>query len=310
MPKLDYTNTKAYLRGDWVDFKEANLSIASSSVLYGLSIYTVFNAIWDNKNKQLNIFRLEDHYRRLCNSAKIMDFDDFSRSCSFEDFTKIATQLLRKNSVQEDALVRITVFIDALIAGPRIHGLKNSISAYVYPMGEIYPRTGIDVCVSSWTRAADNMIPSRAKVNGQYVNASIMKNEALRNGYHEAIALDASGHVSEGTAANLFIVREGKLLTPDTTTDILEGITRATIIKLADYLGIANSQRTIDRTELYIADEAFMCGSSAHVTPILSIDKRPVGNGKIGPVSLRLFEAYKKAQRGEIQDFKQWLTKV
>jgi len=310
MPKLDYTNTKAYLRGDWVDFREANLSIASSSVLYGLSIYTVFNAIWDNKNKQLNIFRLEDHYRRLCNSAKIMDFDDFSRSCSFEDFTKIATQLLRKNSVQEDALVRITVFIDALIAGPRIHGLKNSISAYVYPMGEIYPRTGIDVCVSSWTRAADNMIPSRAKVNGQYVNASIMKNEALRNGYHEAIALDASGHVSEGTAANLFIVREGKLITPDTTTDILEGITRATIIKLADYLGIVNSQRTIDRTELYIADEAFMCGSSAHITPILSIDKRPVGNGKIGPVSLRLFEAYKKAQRGEIQDFKQWLTKV
>ncbi|MEI6741695.1 MAG: branched-chain amino acid transaminase [bacterium] len=310
MPKLDYTNTKAYLRGDWVDFREANLSIASSSVLYGLSVYTVFNAIWDNKNKQLNIFRLEDHYRRLCNSAKIMDFDDFSKSCSFEEFTKIATQLLRKNSVQEDVLVRITVFIDALIAGPRIHGLKNSISAYVYPMGEIYPRTGIDVCVSSWTRAADNMIPSRAKVNGQYVNASIMKNEALRNGYHEAIALDASGHVSEGTAANLFIVREGKLLTPDTTTDILEGITRATIIKLADYLGIANSQRTIDRTELYIADEAFMCGSSAHITPILSIDKRPVGNGKIGPVSLRLFEAYKKAQRGEIQDFKQWLTKV
>ena len=310
MPKLDYTNTKAYLRGDWVDCREANLSIASSSVLYGLSIYTVFNAIWDNKNKQLNIFRLEDHYRRLCNSAKIMDFDDFSKSCSFEEFTKIATQLLRKNSVQEDVLVRITVFIDALIAGPRIHGLKNSISAYVYPMGEIYPRTGIDVCVSSWTRAADNMIPSRAKVNGQYVNASIMKNEALRNGYHEAIALDASGHVSEGTAANLFIVREGKLLTPDTTTDILEGITRATIIKLADYLGIANSQRTIDRTELYIADEAFMCGSSAHITPILSIDKRPVGNGKIGPVSLRLFEAYKKAQRGEIQDFKQWLTKV
>jgi len=310
MPKLDYTNTKAYLRGDWVDFREANLSIASSSVLYGLSIYTVFNAIWDNKNKQLNIFRLEDHYRRLCNSAKIMDFDDFSKSCSFEEFNKIATQLLRKNSVQEDALVRITVFIDALIAGPRIHGLKNSISAYVYPMGEIYPRTGIDVCVSSWTRAADNMIPSRAKVNGQYVNASIMKNEALRNGYHEAIALDASGHVSEGTAANLFIVREGKLITPDTTTDILEGITRATIIKLADYLGIVNSQRTIDRTELYIADEAFMCGSSAHITPILSIDKRPVGNGKIGPVSLRLFEAYKKAQRGEIQDFKQWLTKV
>ncbi|MEI6581728.1 MAG: branched-chain amino acid transaminase [bacterium] len=310
MAKLDYTNTKVYLRGDWVDFREANLSIASSSILYGLSIYTVFNAIWDNKNKQLNIFRLEDHYRRLCNSAKIMDFDDFYKSCSFEEFTKITAQLLRKNSVQEDVLVRITVFIDALIAGPRIHGLKNSISAYVYPMGEIYPRTGIDVCVSSWTRAADNMIPSRAKVNGQYVNASIMKNEALRNGYHEAIALDASGHVSEGTAANLFIVREGKLLTPDTTTDILEGITRATIIKLADYLGIANSQRTIDRTELYIADEAFMCGSSAHITPILSIDKRAVGNGKIGPITSRLSEAYKKAQHGEIQDFKQWLTKV
>ncbi len=310
MPKLTLEKSEAYFRGKFVPFADANVSIASSAVLYGLSIYTVFNAVWDNKNKQLNIFRLGDHYKRLCNSAKIMDFNNFSKSCTLEEFTNIATQLLSKNNVQEDVLVRMTVFIDELIAGPRIHGLKNSISAYVHPMGEIYPRTGIDACVSSWTRSADNMIPARAKVNGQYVNASLMKNEALRNGYHEAIALDANGHVSEGTAANLFIVRGGKLITPDMTTDILEGITRATILKLADYLGIANHQRMVDRTELYIADEAFMCGSSAHITPILSIDKRAVGNGKIGPVTLRLSEAYKKAQRGEIQDFRQWLTKV
>ncbi len=307
MPKLNYQKSITYFRGKWVPFADANVSIASSPVLYGLSIYTVFNAIYNPTTKKLNIFRLPDHYKRLCDSAKIMDFDDFASHYSFKDFAKIMRALLTKNNISEDVLVRVTVFIDELAAGTKIKGLKNSLSAYAYPMGEILPRTGIDACVSSWTRSADNAIPSRAKVNGQYVNASLMKNEALNNGYHEAIALDSNGHVSEGTAANLFIVHNGKLLTPDLSTDILEGITRSSILELASYLGIEHLQRSIDRTELYIAQEAFMCGSSANITPILSIDKRQIGNGKIGPITTQLTKAYKQAQLGELDEFTNWL---
>lgn len=293
-----------------MDFKEANLSIASSPVLYGLSIYTVFNAIWNKDRKELNVFRLEDHYKRLCNSARIMDFKDFTESYSYEEFKKIMLDLLNRNNIKENVLIRVTVFVDELIAGTKIKGLKNSMSAYVYPMGEILPRDGVNVCVSSWTRAADNMIPARAKVNGQYVNASLMKNEALQNGYDEAIALDQSGHVSEGTVANLFIVREDKLVTPDMATDLLEGITRSTIIEIANNTGIKLEQRTIDRTELYISDEAFMCGSSANITPILSIDKRKVGGGKIGPITKVLSEEYQNIQHGNNKKFANWLTKV
>jgi branched-chain amino acid aminotransferase len=279
-------------------------------VLYGLSVYTVFNAIWNEDKKELNVFRLKDHYKRLCNSASIMDFESFEDKYSYEEFEKIMKELLHKNKVQENALVRVTLFIDELVAGTKINGLKNSMSAYVYPMGEILPKSGVNVCVSSWTRASDNMIPARAKVNGQYVNASLMKNEALQNGYDEAIALDASGHVSEGTVANLFIIRDGKLITPDMATDILEGITRNSIIEIANELGIEHEQRTIDRTELYIADEAFMCGSSANVTPILSIDKRKVGNGKIGKITKMISDEYSKIQKCENPRFAKWIIKV
>ena len=310
MAKLIYNKSTVYFRDKWVPFEKANLSIASSPVLYGLSIYTVFNAIWDSKTKKLNVFRLQDHYKRLCNSAKIMDFKDFSKQYSYQKFQKIMIDLLKKNRVQEDALVRVTVFVDELIAGTKIHGLKNSMSAYVYSMGEILPRTGISACVSSWTRAADNMIPSRAKVNGQYVNASLIKNEAILNGYDEAIVLDGQGHVSEGTVANIFIIRDGVLITPDKSTDLLEGITRSTIIELAKSLDITTEQRPIDRSELYVADEVFMCGSSAHITPVLSIDKRTVGKGKVGAITAKLSDEYKNLQNGGNPEFANWLLTI
>lgn len=310
MAKLVLNKSTVFLRDQWVPFDKANLSIASSPVLYGLSIYTVFNAIWNPNTKSLNIFRLSDHYKRLCNSARIMDFKDFSKQYSYKKFEQIMFDLLKKNRVQEDVLVRVTVFVDELVAGTKIYGLKNSMSAYVYPMGEILPRTGIDACVSSWIRSADNMIPSRAKVNGQYVNASLIKNEALRNGYDEAIVLDSQGHVSEGTVANIFLVRDGVLITPDKSTDLLEGITRSTVLELAKSLGIKVEQRPIDRTELYIADEIFMCGSSAHITPVLSVDKRPVGKARIGKTTSALAELYKKVQKRELLEFADWITKV
>ena len=285
MTQLDYTKAIAYIRDDFVPFADANLSIASSPVMYGLSVYTVFSVNWNEKNKKLYAFRLADHYKRLVNSAKIMDFDSFAKNWPWAQFEKTMLELVRRNKIQEDALVRITVFVDELVAGTKIHGLKNSLSAFIYPMGEILPRSGTHLCVSSWLHTPDNVIPPRAKVNGLYANNSLMKNEALLNGYDDAIALDVSGHVNEGTVANLFIVKDGKLITPDPSTNILEGITRKTVLQIAHDFGIECVQRSVDRTELYIADEMFLCGSSARITPVLSVDKRLVDTGKAGPIT-------------------------
>lgn len=310
MSSLDVNNSEVYFRGEFVPFEKATVSIASSPVLYGLSIYTVFGATWNADSEKLFMFRLKDHYQRLVNSAKIMDFGDFRKLCSFDQFTEVMRELLQRNQVQEDALVRVTVFIDELIAGTRIHGLRNSWAAYVYPMGEILPRDGVHVCVSSWTRAVDNAIPARAKVNGNYVNASLMKNEALQNGFDDAIALDSNGQVTEGTVANVFMVRNNRLITPDCSTDILEGITRSTVMKLASEFGLQCEQVPVDRTELYIADELFFCGSSARITPILSVDKRPIGDGVVGPVTQKLINRFAAIQRGDDTNYADWLTEV
>lgn len=311
MPKLELTSSQVFLRDSFVPFAEANISITSSPVLYGLCIYTVFAVTWNEQEQQLYAFRIKDHYKRLLNSAKIMDFHSFEKEWPYERFEQTMLELLKRNNVQEDALVRSAVFIDELAAGTKIHDLKNSFSAYVYPMGQILPRTGIHACVSSWQRTSDNAIPSRAKINGSYANSSLMKNEAILNGYDEAIALDDRGHVAEGTVANLFLVRGGKLMTPDSSTDILEGITRDTILQLAKKLSLEVVERSIDRSELYMADEIFMCGSSARVLPVLSVDKRPVGDGKTaGPVTQKVTDAFYKLQTGEETINDSWLTKV
>ncbi len=307
---FDYQNSKVYFRDGFVPFADANLSIASSPVLYGLSVYTVFSGVWNEKDGCLNVFRLQDHYKRLVNSANILDFDSFAKEWSYEKFEQMVRDLVQQNDVKEDVLVRITVFIDELIAGTKIHGLKNSLSAYIYPMGQILPGEGANVCVSSWQRNSDNAIPSRAKVNGSYVNASLMKNEALLNGYDDAIAIDEHGHVAEGTVANFFMVRDGILVTPDDATDILEGITRSTMLSFATYLKLPVAVRSIDRSELYMADEAFFCGSSANVTPILSIDKRTVGNGQVGEMTKKLADLYSRVRADEEPTFASWLTKV
>lgn len=308
--KLSLENSTAYMRDEFVPFADANVSIASSSVLYGLSIYTVFSANWSDEHQQLYCFRLKEHYTRLVQAARIMGFAPFERRYTFAAFEEIMLELLRTNRVREDALVRATIFIDELCAGTRIDGLKNAFSAYVYPMGEILPLTGIHAGVSSWRRVGDSMIPARAKVNGSYVNSSLMKNEALLNGYDEAIALDADGHVTEGTVANLFLVRDGVLITPQSSHDILEGITRRTILALAEQMGINSIERAVDRTELYIADEMFMVGSSARVTPVLSADRRKIGTGRPGVLTRKLSRAYHDVQYAETADHADWRTPV
>ncbi len=309
MASFDYAQGQAFFRDSFVPFAAANVSIASSPVLYGLSVYTVFSINWNDTEKKHYAFRLKDHYRRLVNSAAIMDFNNFAPAWPYEKFEATMRELLKRNAAAiagESVLVRATIFVDALIAGTKIHDLQHTFAAFVYPMGHLLPSGGVNVCVSSWTRNADNAIPPRAKVNGGYVNSSLIKNEALLNGYDDAIALDAHGHVTEATVANVFIVRNGVLITPGVSADLLEGITRASVITIARAAGIAVEERAVDRTEFYVADEVFLCGSSAKLVPILSVDKRPVGTGVAGdasaavpgPITKMLLEKFEAAQIG------------
>ncbi len=306
MPTLDYSKSIAFLRDSFMPFSDAHLSIASSPVLYGLSIYTVFSVNKNPQDDSLSIFRLEDHWKRLLASAKIMDFHSFAEKWDYKRFEKMIRNLIKKNNVKEDALVRVSVFVDALVSGTKIHDLPHSLSAYIYPLGEILPRSGIDVCVSSWRRMSDNALPARAKVNGGYANVSLMKNEALLNGYHDALALDERGFVTEGTVANVFFIHNGTLITPSVEADILEGITRASVMEIARGMKLGVVERRVSRSEIYIYDEAFVCGTSARITPILSIDKRKVGNGKIGVVTSKLMKKYEEIVQGTVKEGKKW----
>ena len=306
----------AFMRDKFVPFEEANLNIASSPVLYGLAIYTVFSFNWNEKKGTGTIFRLEDHYNRLVNSCRIMGFNgvggssnSFEKSWPFKKFKSAMFELIKKNNPKENSLIRVSVFVDAIIAGTKINGLPIALSAYLYPMGQILPRDGINVCISSWRRNPDSSIPSRAKVNGGYVNASLMKNEAILNGYDDAIALDDHGHVTESTVANIFLIKNGVLVTPDTSADILEGITRDSILKIAKDFKIKTEERTVDRTELYTADEVFISGSSARIIPIISVDKRAVGKSALGPITEKLLTAYKLAQTTSPK-YSSWRTEV
>ncbi len=310
MSQFNYSKGIVYFREQFIPFQEANVSIASSPVLYGLSIYTVFSINKNKENDKLYIFKLKDHFNRLIASSKIIDFNSFINEWNYEKFEKMVLELIEKNNIKEDCLVRVQVFIDEILAGTKINGLRNSVSAYIYPIGEILPRSGINVCVSSWQRNSDNSIPSRAKINGGYVNVALMKNEAILNGYDDAIAIDSQGYVSESTVANIFIIRNGVLITPIVNSDLLEGITRNSILKIAKDFNINIEERKVNRSELYIADEVFICGSSARITPVLSVDKRKINNGEIGEMTNRLALKYEDIQRGNDDRYIDWVKSI
>jgi branched-chain amino acid aminotransferase len=278
---------KALLGSDLVDSQKANLSIASGAVLYGLSVYTVFPVLVQ-KNKKLAAFRLEDHYNRLCESAKIIGVDGFNGHWNYRKFVAAAKKLIKENKIKEDVFVRATLHVDEQIAGTRSRGLSTVFSMFAYEAVPILPQTGAQLKTSVWRRIPDYAIPSRAKVNGAYVNSVLAKQDALDSGYDDCIFLDGLGHVCELSAANIFIVRNGVLITPDLTSDLLEGINRRTIIQLAKEAGIEMQERTVDLTELYIADEVFASGTSAFIAPVIKIDGRKVADAKIGSLTFEI----------------------
>ena len=298
--------SQAYLKDTIVPIEQANLGIASSAVLYGLSVYTVFPLVCTKDG--VSAFRLKEHYQRLLNSAKIIGIDTFAPQCSFEQLTQAIGELVQANQFTETVFVRATVHVTALAAGVRSRGLETQLSLFAYEAVPILSQTGVRLKTSVWRRTPDYSIPSRAKVNGAYVNSVLGKQDALDSGYDDCLFLDSLGHVCELSASNIFLVRDGVLITPKASADILEGINRKTILELAAELNIPTVEREIDLTEVYIADEAFACGTSTHIAPIKEVDGRALGSEKT-PLTQKITERYRSLMSGSDIAAEKYFTK-
>lgn len=295
-----------YFNDAIVASEQATLHVASSAVLYGLSVYTVFNVHFALPSYLA--FRLADHYRRLIDSCRIIGIDTFEKDWTFDAFVEAVRQTLRANDPKAPVFVRASVHVNELVPGTRSRGLKTALSLFVYEAAPIVPQNGARLKTSVWRRVPDYAIPSRAKVNGAYVNSVLAKQDALDSGYDDCIFLDSAGHVCELSAANIFLVRSGVLITPDTTSDLLEGINRRTLIEIAKDCGMTVQERPVDLTELYVADEVFISGTSAFVAPVAEIDARPIGSSNLGPVTDSLRQAHHQALT--VQSDKGWLTEL
>ncbi len=301
--------TYSYLNGQIVPSSEANISIMTHAFNYGTACFEGIRGYWNEEDKQLYIFRLREHFERMVGSVRILGFKlpgDVDTLCT------IARDLVRKNEYHQDTYMRPTCYISSEVIGVRLHGLDSGFCMYAVPFGAyIDIDRGLKVGVSSWKRIDDNMIPARAKIAGAYVNSAFAKTEALLNGYDEAIMLTSEGHVSEGSAENLFMMVGGKLVTPPVNENLLVGITRHTVMTLAkEEFGLEIVERVIDRTELYTCDELFLCGTGAQIAPVASVDHRPVGTGEVGAFTAKLQKLYFEVVRGKIGKYKEWCTPV
>jgi branched-chain amino acid aminotransferase len=304
-----YSDSWVFLDGEMVRYHEAYLPPMTHALHYGTGCFEGIRAYWNVAQKQLFLLQAEAHFARLRRSATIMRL---SVPHSNAELVSLTVDLLRRNDARTDTYIRPLVFISAEEIGVRLHGLQQSFLIYTAPLGSyIDTEGGIRCATSSWRRISDSAIPARAKITGSYINSALAKSEALENGFDEAIMLSHDGHVSEGSAENLFMLRDGVFVTPPVTEDILEGITRNLLIGLIrDELGIEVVERTIDRTELYTCDELFLCGTGAQVSPVVEVDRRPIGDGRVGRQSLRLQEIYFRAVRGDELRYRDWLVPV
>jgi branched-chain amino acid aminotransferase len=304
----DQSEFICYFQGKYVRLADANVPIMTHAFMYGTAVFEGIRAYWNAEEGQLYALRMKEHFVRLRNSSKIMLMSDLP---SVDEFCDLALGVLRRNGFREDTYVRPSVYKDTQAIGVRLHGLSHDFYILATPMGDyIDVEKGISTGTVSWRRTSDVSMPSRSKIVGSYVNPAFSKTEAMLNGFDEAIVLTADGHVAEGSAENLFMVRDGVLITPAVTEDILEGITRAGIIEIAAHLGIPVKERQIDRSELYIADEVFLCGTGAQVSPVASVDHRPVGDGHVGPIAREVSKTYFDAVRGRLPAFRHWVTPV
>lgn len=296
----------AFFKDAIVPIADAKVSIMSQVVNYGIGAFGGIRAYWNDEQPQLYLFRINDHVRRFLDSCKLFNT---MLPYSADDLKRIIIDLLRREGYREDAYVRPLVYNATEDITPRLYDVEFQFACFSRPQGN-YIKLQVHACTSSWRRVDDTSVPSRGKITGSYINSAFAKSEAHWNGYDEAIMLNQDGHIAEGSAMNLFIVRHGKLITPSISDNILEGITRNTVLQLAHDLGIPIDERSVDRTELYIADEVFFCGTGAQIAIVTEIDHRRIGAGKIGPLGQKLQETYFGVVRGKNPKYADWLTPV
>jgi branched-chain amino acid aminotransferase len=298
----------AFFQGKIVPIEDAKISIMTNGFQYGTGYFAGIRGYYSPKEKYLSIFRLDDHYTRFLSSAKILGC---KLSYSHEELKKITIDLVNKNKPTTNVYFRPFAYVGNTELGPNLANITLDFAMYMIPLEEYMPLgKGLSLVVSSWQRINDNAIPSRGKVSGGYVNSALARKEATDGGYDEAIMLNKYGRVAEGSAENLFIVRNGKLITPDLSEGILEGITRKSVIQIAQDMGISTIERPIERSELYVADEVFLTGTGCQVAWVEQIDKRQIGNGKIGSVASQLKDTFFKIVKGEDKKYEEWCTKI
>jgi branched-chain amino acid aminotransferase len=299
----------AYFMGKIVPFEDAKVSVATHAFNYGTAVFGGLRGYWNDEQKKMFVFRPQDHFRRLLNSAKMMCMEV---PYTPESLTETTLELIKADGWAQDIYIRPVIYKSDLGIGVRLHNLTDSLTIFTLPSQPyIKNDTSVHATVSSWRRVDDNVIPARGKVSGAYANSALTKTEAVRAGFDEVIVLNQDGHVSEGSAMNIFIVRDGVVVTPPVTDNILEGITRRSIIELAQKeLGLTVVERSIDRTELYIAEEIFMTGTAAQVIAITRVDFRNVGSGAMGPVTAELRNRYEDILRGRNPNYAKWTVVV
>jgi branched-chain amino acid aminotransferase len=299
----------AYFKGRFVPIEDAKVSVMTHAMHYGTAVFGGLRAYWNEDEQQLNIFRPMDHFERFLQSAGLLRMNLGKTN---EDMTEILRELLRLEGFRENAYIRPLAYKSTEMIGVRLHDVDDDVTIFSMPFGSYVEREeGLHVCFSSWRRVDDNAIPARGKIAGAYANSSQAKSDAILSGYDEAIVLTQDGHISEGSAANVVIVRNGALITPSSTSDVLEGIVLRSILELArEELGLKVIERQIDRTELYVADEAFMCGTGMQIAAITKVEHRNIGNGEIGEITRELRRVFFDAVYGRLPKYRHWLMPV
>ena len=306
--KTDVANRFIWYKGEIVNVNDAKINILAPTAQFGLNVFEGIPCYWNDEEKQLYAFRLDDHYDRLLRSARLIQIN-----CPYskEDLKKAFVDVIKANEYDENLSVRQTLFVD----GFGSWGSAEPVDMFVAPIpkgktSSEYNKKGLNCCVTSWRRISDTTLSPRIKCGANYINSRVGQREALRNGYDTCIFLNDAGKVSEGPGSCFFMVVNGTIVTPMLTDSVLESITRDTIIKLAKNIGIPVVERTIDRTELYTCDEAFLCGSAMEVTPVLSVDKYVVGTGEAGNLTTTLHKEYLDVAKGKNEKFKDWVTPI
>jgi branched-chain amino acid aminotransferase len=297
-----------FFQGDTVPLEEARIGVMAHALHYGTAVFEGIRGNWNEEAGQLYLFRLKEHFQRLLNGAKVLKMNPVY---SPEELCNITVELANKCQFREDIYVRPLAYKSSQALGVRLHELEDDILIIVIPWGAYLDVESARCGVSSWHRPADNTMPPSVKISGMYVNNAFAKTQAIENGFDEAIMLAPDGHVAEGSGENIFIVMNGKLVTPPVTDNILPGITRNSIITLArEELGVETIERTIDRIELYNAQECFLTGTAAHLTPVSEIDNYSIGSSAVGPLTAKLRDLYFDVIRGKNPGYAHWCTPV